>query len=73
MDSNKPHKNLGNLASARAAFALANELQARRMEEGVFADFCYRQDVEGEWDDLVNSASDTSNTATTSSSNKPFA
>lgn len=56
MSSNKSRRNLGNLASARAAFAAANELHERRLEEGTSANFCYRPNPEAEWDNLVNSA-----------------
>lgn len=60
MNSNKSHRNLGNLASARVAFAMANELHVRRLAEGKSANFCYRQNANAEWDDLVDSADCTS-------------
>ncbi len=67
MSSNMPCKKLGNLESATAAFAAANDLHARRIVEGNSADFCYRQDVETEWDLLVSPTSDVGEATATSS------
>jgi hypothetical protein len=68
MSSNIPRKKLGNLESAKVAFAAANDLQIRRMAEGNSADFCYRQYVETEWDLLVSPTGDVGEATTTSSS-----
>jgi hypothetical protein len=72
MSSNIPRKKPGNLESAKVAFAAANDLQMRRMVEGNSADFCYRQDVEAEWDLLVSPTGDVGEaTAISSSSYEP--